>query len=385
MGPLWSDAGEILWSKFDEVMDMLADELRREGFPGVPLASLGATNDALLKAHWDFIKAVVKERLGKLAARDYTVEELAGGKSVEQGLCDAVKVFIKNEPHKLTKIRTGRLRLIWVMSMVDTLIDRLLWHKLTKSNIEHWQDTAAAPGMGATDEAFKVIWSDLERLCTKFGIDNSDVSGWDFSVKFWMQVCDYLGCLHTVRAPYGSTFQRVARNRLKITATPMLVLGDGRAFIFNRLAFQVTGRLRTSDGNTRMRLTLAALRGVACRAMGDDAVESALESSAESFYASLGFKVEGVRMAGPPGTVFCSYHHLSRGRAFNVNWGRMLFRFYTSLQRGKVEWEHYAQLADELRHMDEGLRSTILGHLQRDVAEGLHQEGVQIDDGSAGV
>jgi len=360
-------------------MDYLADELRREGFPGVPVSEIGATNGALLREHWAFIKAVVKERLGKLAARDYTVEELGGGKSVELGLCDAIKVFIKNEPHKLTKIQTGRLRLIWVMSMVDTLIDRLLWHALTKKNIFHWEDQPAAPGMGASDSHFGVIWDDFVRMATEFGLDNSDVSGWDFSVKYWMQVCDLLGCLRSVRALHECTFRRVARNRLKLTATPMLVIGDGRAFVFSRLAFQVTGRLRTSDGNTRMRLTLASFRGVACRAMGDDAVESALVHAAEPFYSSFGFNVEGERCPEPKGTVFCSYRYLARGRAFNVNWGRMIFRFYTSLQKEKVEWEHYAQLAEELRHMEVGLRSTILAHLRHDVSERLDQVGVQIE------
>lgn len=366
-------------------MDRLADELRREGFPGVPVSSLGGTNDELLKSHWTFIKAVVKERLEKLAARDCKVEELADGKAVMAGLCDAVKVFIKNEPHKLTKIRTGRLRLIWVMSVVDTLVDRLLWHNLTKTNIANWRDQPAAPGMGATDDDFKVIWDDLVRLRTEHGIDNTDVSGWDFSVKYWMQVCDYLGCLRTVRALRECTFRRVARNRLKLTAVPMLVTGNGNAYTFSRLAFQVTGRLRTSDGNTRMRLTLAALRGVACRAMGDDAVESALAESAELFYSSLGFTVEGERRPGPEGTVFCSYRHLSRGKAFNVNWGRMLFRFYTSLQREKVEWEHYVQLADELRHMDVKTRAIIMSNVLRDVQERLGQVGAHVTEVSAGL
>lgn len=51
------------------------------------------------------------------------MEELDYGNLV----CDPIKVFIKREPHKAEKVRDERYRIISAVSLVDTMIDRILF------------------------------------------------------------------------------------------------------------------------------------------------------------------------------------------------------------------------------------------------------------------
>lgn len=43
---------------------------------------------------------------------------------------DDIKVFVKQEPHSWEKISEGRFRLISAVSMVDTMVDRIVFGDL---------------------------------------------------------------------------------------------------------------------------------------------------------------------------------------------------------------------------------------------------------------
>lgn len=55
------------------------------------------------------------------------IDELLRGEDI----ADPINLFIKQEAHKVTKIQEGRYRLISGVSLVDSLVDRILWMPLT--------------------------------------------------------------------------------------------------------------------------------------------------------------------------------------------------------------------------------------------------------------
>jgi len=64
----------------------------------------------VVEAVWARLEALSRIELSP----DVTPPEL-----IQLGLCDPVRLFIKQEPHPFRKVRTGRLRLISSVSLSD--------------------------------------------------------------------------------------------------------------------------------------------------------------------------------------------------------------------------------------------------------------------------
>lgn len=337
------------------------ESVKQAAHPGVPDSLLGGTNGKVMTQFTDFVVTLAVERLERLvSASRGRIGGLSPRDLVLQGFSDAVRVFVKNEPHKIAKIDLWRLRLIWSVSLVDQIVERVLFEPLCKENIDNWVELPAKPGMGSTDQDFEILWDQMTGLAVGgevSGLEDTDINAWDLSVKWWMQVADSIGCLMNLGVSPESDYGRVILNRCEVAVKPVIALSDGRLYVCKRPGRQLSGKLRTSDGNSRMRVMLAEMRGVRCIAMGDDCVESRLRVPAGRFYESLGFTIEVNVTEQVKGTVFCSFRHKSRGAAEPVRWVRTLFRF---ISRTKRELADYAQLEEELRHVEEPLRGRIL-------------------------
>lgn len=101
---------------------------------------------------------------------------------------DPIKVFVKQEPHKLSKLREGRFRLISAVSVVDTMVDRILF--------QHWHDqilnrVGEAPAL----YGWTPIGGGYRLLQRKFAGKRTlclDKSSWDWTVDekmiaLWLQ------------------------------------------------------------------------------------------------------------------------------------------------------------------------------------------------------
>lgn len=136
---------------------------------------MGSTNGQALK--WDglkcdpervgFFKALVEHRIGQL----------------ERGhlQADDIKLFIKQEPHKKLKISEGRLRLISAVSVVDSMIDRMLFSDLQERALETTCKTPCAVGWSPIKGGYRLIRARFPGrvLC-------ADKSLWDWTVSGWM-------------------------------------------------------------------------------------------------------------------------------------------------------------------------------------------------------
>jgi len=113
---------------------------------------------------------------------------------VQQGYCDPVRIFVKNEPHKADKVANKRWRLISSVSIVDQLVDRVLNTHINKTEIANWHKIPSKPGMGFNQESVEKIIQDFESIpdpCT------SDISGFDWCTAYFALKAD---CEYRIRS-----------------------------------------------------------------------------------------------------------------------------------------------------------------------------------------
>lgn len=153
-------------------------ELNKDSVPGYcEMSNFGSTNGQALG--WDgcsydtfrvdFLKTTVKLRMNKI---------LSG-----EPFADPLKIFIKKEPHKLTKIQSGKLRLISAVSVVDSMVDRVLLTPLLNLVVKTFHKSQVMIG-----------WSPLfgghQLLDTWFHGRTeylmADRSSWDWTFPSWL-------------------------------------------------------------------------------------------------------------------------------------------------------------------------------------------------------
>nr|QJI53809.1 MAG: hypothetical protein 2 [Solemoviridae sp.] len=112
---------------------------------------------------------------------------LQGQEEQEAPPADNIKLFIKDEPHKISKVSEKRWRLISAQSLVDQMTDRVLFYS--------WVETEISDHFNVTS---KGGWSPLpmgyQRLMAEFPEDTAvavDKSLWDWTMPPWV-VYEYL-------------------------------------------------------------------------------------------------------------------------------------------------------------------------------------------------
>nr|ASY03257.1 RNA-dependent RNA-polymerase [Norway luteo-like virus 3] len=139
-------------------------------------SGLGTTNGEILG--WNGVECTRVDVLEALeqAALD-RLQDLSNGKIVS----DPIKLFVKQEPHKMSKIREGRLRLISAISLVDQVVDRVLFGRLQQQALTKVGRTPCMVGWSpASAGGYRTMRARLrgDVLC-------ADKSAWDWTVVGW--------------------------------------------------------------------------------------------------------------------------------------------------------------------------------------------------------
>nr|AYP67542.1 hypothetical protein [Blue fish point virus] len=140
------------------------------------LSTMGTTNGEILGfdgLNYDpervaIVKSIVKARYDSL---------LAGNK-----IADNIKVFVKQEPHKLAKLEQNKERLISAVSLVDTFVDRIIWGWLARACLSNVARTPCLVGWSPVRgdwRPFSELYANKPVLCL-------DKSSWDWTVRGWM-------------------------------------------------------------------------------------------------------------------------------------------------------------------------------------------------------
>ncbi|APG75832.1 hypothetical protein 2 [Hubei sobemo-like virus 36] len=91
---------------------------------------------------------------------------------------DPIRMFIKPEPISLTKVKDKRYRIISAVSLVDQIIDHMLFANFNHKLVENCQRTPVKTGWTPIQGGWKVV--------PRLGMVSTDKSSFDWTVRPWM-------------------------------------------------------------------------------------------------------------------------------------------------------------------------------------------------------
>uniref|UniRef100_A0AAD2KQ83 P1-P2 fusion protein n=1 Tax=Celmisia lyallii enamovirus TaxID=2885090 RepID=A0AAD2KQ83_9VIRU len=350
--------------------------LQMDAGSGVPYAQI---ENRRFNGDW-FTSAEVMGDLWRLVlARlqrmlDYTW--ISPEQAVFDGVTDPVRLFIKGEPHKISKIQEGRFRIIASVSLVDQLVARMLFQDQNKIELARYRDLPSQPGMGLSQDwqvkeftgrlaqlAGAPSAKDLVRNWGKYLVP-TDCSGFDWSVPMWL-LEDDLEIRNRLTLQLSPELKQLRHMWLTTLGNSLFCLSDGALLAQTTPGIQKSGSYNTSSSNSRIRVLMSVHAGAEwCVAMGDDAIESPTTNL--SVYQDLGFKCERAESFD-----FCSHIFHSEDVAVPCNVGKMLLGLLCGVSPesesddDKVRWMISAtSVLQELRHLPSQELTEIFSALQ---------------------
>lgn len=324
----------------------------------------------MLSKYGDFVWDCVAERLNAWNHYGDLIFEMGPEEMVKRGLCDVVKAFVKDEPHKRSKVAEGRVRIIASVSLVDQIIERLLHRIQNLNEIEVWPTCPSKPGLGLHDDGLLVLSNNIQDLLNINGkIDCSDVSAWDWTVQEWELKLDMEVRILLARSRTDSLFAHFCRVNAHCVSRSVFVDSDGFMWA-QRGVFggQLSGRYCTSSSNSRMRVIASMVvrkkllgdafvtdkvgdKHIGIISMGDDSVEVHFPGLQEGLNA-LGHECKLVDTFNElKGVEFCSQVFDGQGYAYPASPAKTTYRFLSRKPSEESYGDLWAQLAWYLRHL----------------------------------
>lgn len=333
------------------LVERAIDSVKRDSSPGYPLRRYAVTNDKALAAYRPLIVESAIQRL-MLLSTGKTVE-LAPAALVQSGARDLVSPFIKNELHPPRKARLGKWRIVQCVSLVDQLVERVLYTLPVDALKIRYPRSDAVVGIGFTDlmtaEFYDVVVKDMTTdACA------TDVSGWDTTVgaSYIEEAAESVirSCVNP-----SDDWVRAVRGHVHGLLNPAFLVpvrGGYEVVSRRRPGGMLSGSYLTTTFNTLARLDVSRLAGsIRCKAAGDDAIELFPPGlDPVKAYQKLGFKLRLEPRSD--GFVFCShlYPHLAPDKAPLVSWRKAVANF---LLLNNPSPEQIVAIRHELRHNPE--------------------------------
>jgi hypothetical protein len=331
--------------------DVLFAAVNKTASPGVPYHDLSATDGLLLESHRNYIIQLVIERLDRLLECGQRCLTMNAMQLVLHGLCDPIRVFIKNEPHLIKKIESGKLRIISSVSLVDQLVERLLFSRQNEAEIQNYDMIPSKPGFGMLEQqSVESIRAYVKYLNEMGPIAGTDMSSWDFTFQAWEWNTEFKMRALLCGAKAWDSWTIMAMARIRCVSLSVYALSDGSLYVQAAPGVMKSGCYLTSSTNSRMRAFCAFLRKSASMTMGDDCVENTHGDSFESmraFYHKIGHNLKMITNFGENTIEFCS-HQISETTVIPINWVKMLVNF---LLRGEFDELSLTQLEMELKDL----------------------------------
>jgi hypothetical protein len=330
----------------------LFSNINRNSSPGTPYHVLGATNAVILDNYSELIKQIVIERLTLLCSTRINLGLLTPAQLVVHGFTDPIRVFVKNEVHKVKKVQTGKVRLISSVSIVDQIIERLLFADQNQAEIKDHNWIPSKPGFGMLETSGVNDIREYVSLMREIGpLVSTDMSTWDFTMQEWEFAAEFKMRSILNRSDSRDSWTIMARNRLMCLCNSIFALSDGSLFSQRMRGVMKSGSYLTSSTNSRVRAFIAFLRGAPSITMGDDCIEvcSNKQSLIDHYY-KLGHNVKDVKDV-IDSFEFCS-HRFTDDTVVPVNWMKTLINFL--LKKDFTE-ASIKQLRDEFKDLNKSL------------------------------
>lgn len=105
-----------------------------------------------------------------------------GQQSRREDEADPIKLFIKDEPHTRKKIKAGRYRLISALSLVDQVVDRILFYPWVQSEIKNCMSVTSKGGWTPLPAGY----ASLVRRFPEGTAVAVDKTCWDWTMPQWV-------------------------------------------------------------------------------------------------------------------------------------------------------------------------------------------------------
>lgn len=330
--------------------------IKPDATPGVPYTLMANRNDQLLNILGTRFNDMVIDRIHRRLEFDpHQLELMSPEQLVDLGLCDPVRVFVKGEPHKIKKLKEGRVRLIHSVSIVDKMIEMLLMRHFTKLEISNWKDIPSKPGIGFTESDCQCVYDCVVGKPVR--MRSSDVEGWDWNVDKWQIKTEAERKIQLCKGFEKPEFLWDAQLRWAdcmrlnavITCKSVYQFSDG-VMVKNKFEGIVnSGKYDTSCGNSGMRSFLAASIGAdeyICA--GDDTVEEDVCDAVEK-YREYGYKIKTYDLVDNS-FEFCSRIY-ENGKSWPINKEKILFNLLHNIPGDDYEHRLYLTgFVDDMQH-----------------------------------
>jgi hypothetical protein len=354
--------------------------------PGVPFHQLGNTNSQVLEHHRSFVESEVVESLIAAAVAGESLFKMSPVELVENGIRFPVRLFIKEEPHSMSKIRAGKLRLISGVALPDQVKERLLGGKQNEAEIGCWTTCTSRPGVGLDDDSLLAMASVFSDMLVDGPVCSMDIRGWDWSVQEWELFMDAEARRRLMSAGKGSCADFFLRAQAYCVSNSVYVLPSGRMVCQVVPGVQLSGSYWTSSTNSRMRAGASLVARLmanqpigptAHATMGDDSVERHLEGVKDALE-RLGHVVKDVKIGHRLSEIeFCSHRWLDSGLAIPLGAYKTLYRYLSHPPTSASYLDWYTQLAWVLRNFPEWRQIRELAYARAERAIKSHENGSQ--------
>lgn len=168
-------------------------------------------------------------------------------------IADAIRIFIKREPHSIKKQLIRRWRLIWGVSLVDRILDEMLYYEMVQVALRAHEDTPNKPGMNFKRGGTDVLYRRYARGGNgSNGWTSFDASGFDFSLSWHLEMVDDLNVRLCFDGPNKAEWERLLRRRSVASSHGEFVFSDGTLCRKTRAAVHHSGRFTTIDTNGKV-------------------------------------------------------------------------------------------------------------------------------------
>lgn len=326
--------------------------LNRVSGPGLPFAEFYSSKGDFIDEDPDGLATIVQNRfilLTKVTLSNETPVSLLLGDYM-----DPVRLFIKDEPHPVKKLLEGRYRLISSLSIIDELIQSLLFRSQILTDVLYWPNIPSKAGMGlATEEQERDVFNYVSPWISK--AVSTDVSGWDWSVREWLFTLGKNMILDL--SDSNDYYKLIVNNVFYCINRSVYATSNGNLYTTSFTGTMLSGMPTTAFLNSRMRAIVAKISGSdeMCT-MGDDCVESSNDPlNIVDNYAKMGFRITDVKLPNGNDFSFCS-HKITKNFSVPENPAKSLYNLVSKLP---VQKEHLESFKLEQRNNPQ-----LLGYLQ---------------------
>jgi hypothetical protein len=303
--PAWLKHLELDDQRFQSYLDEKMSETNPDATPGVPYVKLGPKTGSVLRHHYHYIRSRVEERLRLLKSTDVT--KMTAIELVEHNLCDPVRVFVKQEPHKKTKLILGRQRLISSVSLVDNIVERVLHSLLNKHWVSVWDKIPAKPGIGFQDRDVNVIRDNVGSMEDPAALDASHFD-WSVNGFYFDWDADFRSEQLCLRK--DDALNVALHNRAYCLSLSVFQCSNGTLVEQVDRGIQLSGSYTTSSSNSNIRNMASLLVDIDGHpiSMGDDGLDSMYNVDAPKIYYDVcGFNVKMYERINKGNFEFCSH------------------------------------------------------------------------------